>query len=105
MHINDDIQISLGNCNRLLKMLDTNSIDMIFTDPPYGINYISGHQTVKHATNKIVRNANYFTKIHGDDEIPLLWLKDAYRVLKDNSAMYVFLHWSKWSIFEKSARM
>lgn len=107
MNINDDIQISLGNCNRLLKMLKSSSIDMIFTDPQYGINYVSGHNqnNARDGIDKTVRSKKYFGKIQGDDEdVPVLWLKDAYRVLKDKSAMYVFLHWSKWSILEHACK-
>ena len=73
----------LGDCAALLAKLPDSSIDLIVTDPPYGINYNSGKQT-------------YFTAIAGDDNMPLSWLPDAYRALKDGSAMYVFTHWSRW---------
>lgn len=56
----------LGDCLALLSRLPDASIDLVVTDPPYGINYNSGKQ-------------DYFTAIAGDDSMPLAWLPDAYR--------------------------
>lgn len=80
----------LGDCLALLAKLPDASIDLIVTDPPYGINYNSGKQA-------------YFTDIAGDDSMPLSWLPDAYRILKGGSAMYVFTHWSRWHKLRASA--
>lgn len=73
----------LGDCLALLSRLPDASIDLVVTDPPYGISYNSGKQ-------------DYFTTIAGDDSMPLTWLSDAYRALRDGSAIYVFTHWSRW---------
>jgi site-specific DNA-methyltransferase (adenine-specific) len=104
MRINENIFIKQGDCLEIIKNIPDNKIDMIITDPPYGINYKSNLQTGNRRSGKqtIVRENNYFQEIQNDSEIPLLWIKESYRVLKDNSAIYIFLHWSKWSILEKA---
>lgn len=89
-----------GNCLQILKEMPDDSINLIVTDTPYGIQYQSNHQ---HCDNRgeiaIVKDRpDYFDEIHGDDTIPVEWLPDAYRILKNNTAIYVFCHWSKWHI-------
>ena len=63
-----------------MKQIDNNSIDLISTDPPFGINYQSNFKKDK------------FDKIKNDDNLD--WFQDfaneSYRVLKDDSALYCF---------------
>jgi site-specific DNA-methyltransferase (adenine-specific) len=40
---------------------------------------------------------HYFESIEEDHKFLTDWLGEAYRILKDNSAIYVFAHWSKWN--------
>ena len=35
------IDIRLGNCHDIIKEMGDESVDMILTDPPYGISYQS----------------------------------------------------------------
>lgn len=84
--INDD-------CFNVLPAIADGSIDMILTDPPYGIDYSTHRPTVaKH--DKIANDKN------------LDWLddfvKEAYRVLKDNSAIYCFCSWHNVDIFKQA---
>lgn len=70
------------------KYLDNDSVDLIITDPPYGINGDSLH---KHYN----RNENFV--IDGYIEVPaetyfefsLSWIKEAERVLKPGGSMYI----------------
>lgn len=93
-------QIIEGDCNQILSTFDSECIDLIVTDIPYGINYKSNSQNLDRRTGiSIIKNRpEYFKQIANDDEIPIEWLSDAYRVLKDNTAIYIFCHWSKWHI-------
>ena len=104
MIINNDL--ICGDCNDILKTLPDCSVNLIVTDPPYGINYISGHQCVSNRGGhaEIKRSANYFSKIIGDSELPVKWLIDAYRILKNNSAIYIFICWKSWSKLERSCK-
>jgi site-specific DNA-methyltransferase (adenine-specific) len=80
------------------------SIDLIVTDIPYGINYKSNKQNcdTRGAKTVIKNRPDFFDKIEGDDQIPLHWLAEAHRVLKDGSAIYVFCHWTKWHLLYES---
>ena len=69
-----------GDCLELMKDIPDESIDMILTDPPYGMNYQSGRRKVMH------------DKIHGDSGLDWLddFVNEIYRVSKPNTAHYVF---------------
>ena len=41
----DGTAIYLGDCNSLLPELQPETIDLILTDPPYGVAYQSAHRT------------------------------------------------------------
>lgn len=75
-----------ADCLDVLRQLPENSIDLILTDPPYGINYQS--KTTKKQK-----------KIRNDDRIFIWWLYDAYRVLKPGGAMICFVHFKTQHAF------
>jgi site-specific DNA-methyltransferase (adenine-specific) len=86
----------------LLKNIRDKSINCILTDPPYGINYKSGRQiydrkiALKTGIDVKVRNS-YFNQIQGDAILSVDWYADAYRILENNSAIYLFCHWKKYT--------
>lgn len=63
-----------------MKTMADKSIDLVLTDPPYGMDYQSSWRTDK------------YDKIEGDSD--LFWFPDfareAYRLLKDDSHIYIF---------------
>ena len=75
-----EINLLNGDCFELLKDIPDGSVDMILTDPPYGMNFQSSHRKTK------------YEKIKGDSNLD--WLDDfvdeIYRVSKPNTAHYVF---------------
>ena len=71
------------DCIQGLKRIPDKSVDLILTDPPYGIDYQSAWRI----------DTERFDKIEGDQEIQIDFIKEAYRLLKDDSAMYVFTRW------------
>ena len=91
-----------GDCLDLLDSLGDASVDLIVTDPPYGVSYRSNRQrvdrkkSVKENQSVVCRN-HFFDQIANDDSIPTEWLEGAYRVLKPDSALYAFVHWTKWT--------
>ena len=72
-------EIYHGDCYELIKLIDTNSIDLIVTDPPYGINYAEW-------------DSLFDIKTLSDE-----W----FRVLKENGSLFVFTGWS----FEPEVRL
>ena len=66
----------------VMKTIPDKSIDLILTDPPYGMNYQSAWRT---ATPQ-------FKKIENDNNIDWFpdFIKECYRVLKDDRHIYIF---------------
>jgi len=84
----------IGNCFELLQELKDDSIDLIVTDPPYGINYHTGYRNDKnHLFTKVIAN---------DDNLDFLpeLIQQLYRVLKMDSAMYMFCNQDNIDIFK-----
>lgn len=67
------------DCIRGLSELPDESVDCIITDPPYGINYHSGHY----------KNGNPHKPIANDDTL-FIPLDELWRILKPTGAMFVF---------------
>lgn len=84
-----------GDCLELMRDIPDGSVDMICTDPPYGMSFQSNHRKERH--NKI------------ENDSSLEWIEDftneMFRVAKNNSAHYSFCsfhHVDKFKIaFEK----
>jgi len=66
-----------------LKDIESNSIDLIVTDPPYGINLTKGY---KKGSEELVSGDDGFTVMVFVDEL----MKEFSRILKPKSAIYVF---------------
>jgi DNA modification methylase len=67
------------DCREILPLIPENAIDIVLTDPPYGIDYQSARRTALSRKDKIV----------GDNEFPL-WLFD---MVHPSKAMFVFCRW------------
>jgi site-specific DNA-methyltransferase (adenine-specific) len=82
-----------GDCLEEMKNIPTGSIDLIVTDPPYGMNYQSNRRVVK----------EQFAKIAQDDNLDWLepFLADCYRVLNNDTAFYTFCSWHNIDIFKQ----
>ena len=78
--------VYLGNALDVLGMLPDNSVDLILTDPPYGINYMSRSKSLP--LTKI-------TNDKGDEAYELLdkVLALAEKKLKPDRHIYIFTNW------------
>ncbi|HEL0573070.1 TPA: site-specific DNA-methyltransferase, partial [Streptococcus equi subsp. zooepidemicus] len=80
---------------KLMSMIDDKSIDLIVTDPPYLINYKSNRRQDKtHKFSKTILNDN-------NTELIKSYIKECYRILKDNTAMYMFCSFDKVDFFKE----
>ena len=70
----------IGNCMDVMPKLPAGCVDLILTDPPYGMGYHSNHY--------VGENPN--PKIKGDDVIWTKFIPLAWRLLKRTGAMVVF---------------
>jgi site-specific DNA-methyltransferase (adenine-specific) len=82
------------DCIEGMAMIPDKSIDLIVTDPPYGINL-----TPQRSGSKFKG-----TKVNNDDNLewlPIL-VSEYKRLLKDNSVGYVFCNWQKYDVFKQA---
>ncbi len=90
-----DANLILGDCLDEVAKFDDLSIDLLLTDPPYGIDFQSNHRT---ATPK-------FDKLPNDEKQSLGLLdevlKTTYPKLKDNSHIYIFTSWKVLGEFKE----
>ena len=70
-----------GDCLELMKNIPDGSVDLVLTDPPYGIDFQSNFRK------------NKFNKIDNDSIINAEFLDECKRVLKDTGAIYCFTRW------------
>ena len=86
------IDLKKGDCLELMKDIPDESIDMILTDPPYGMAFQSGYRTIR------------YEKIKGDQS--LNWLDDfvdeIFRVSKNNTAHYMFCSFHHIDVFKQA---
>lgn len=77
------------NCDALtlLRAMPSGSVDAVITDPPYGIGYASSWKTRSDGTPR------QYDASFGEDVLDTTWLRAAARVMKDNTAMYLFTRW------------
>ena len=70
-----------GDSLTVLRDIEADSVDMVITDPPYGIDYQSGR---KEKASRLAKIAN--------DKAPFIWwIYDASRVVKRGGGWYSVL--------------
>lgn len=74
---NDLSTVILGDCIQILPTLPSQSVELIFADPPYGIgkNFGNNHDT--------------FEDIHQYLDWCKIWIDECMRILKPNGTMYL----------------
>ena len=77
------MDLILGDGFSLIKNIPDNSVDLIVTDPPYGINFTKGY---KSGSTELIQGDDGFTVMFFLDDI----LREYKRILKPNSALYIF---------------
>lgn len=79
----------LGDCldvMRYLHRIQKKQVDVILTDPPYGIDFQSNRPRAKDAADKKEKILN--------DKTPFVWwLQDAYDILKPGGRLLCFTRW------------
>ena len=83
-------KITCADCVEILKQLPDKSIDLVLTDPPYGMGFVSNYRQ------------NKYDKIQNDDNLDWLdgWCKQINRVKKDDAHLYIFCSWHNVDIFK-----
>lgn len=88
-------KIHCMDCLAGMRDIPSGSVDLVLTDPPYGISYQSAWRSDKEER---------FDVIDGDGS-PFIWfLYDAFRVLKDGGSLICFCRWDVQEDFAKAIR-
>ncbi|MBV9688974.1 MAG: hypothetical protein JO202_04600 [Ktedonobacteraceae bacterium] len=82
-----DAGFVLGDCTKVLATIPDSSLDLLLTDPPYGIDYESEHREVN-PLGKFANDTLEQTLQTLDTALTL-----AHRKLKENSHVYIFCSW------------
>lgn len=81
------------DCLEGMQLLPDDSIDLVVTDPPYLINYRSNrrvkNEKFKHITNDV-----------DSHDLIKKYLAECYRILKNDTAIYVFCSWHNVDFFK-----
>lgn len=86
--VNDD-------CIEFMKQLPDKSIDLVVTDPPYLISYKTNYRKDKqHKFCQEIANDN-------NPDLIAKYINECYRILKNNTAMYMFTDSNKIDFFKK----
>ncbi|HGR8504720.1 TPA: site-specific DNA-methyltransferase [Streptococcus pneumoniae] len=78
----------------VMATIPDNKIDLIVTDPPYLINYKTNWRKEKHKFSNVIKNDN-------NPELIKEYIKECYRILKDDTAIYIFCSFDKVDFFKK----
>ena len=91
----EDIKLYCDDCLNIMKQIDNESIDLIVTDPPYLIKYKTNHRKNK--------DHDFCSEILNDDNEQLIidYIRECYRILKNNTAMYMFCNCDKVDFFKQ----
>lgn len=71
-----------GDTRKVLASMESESLDLVVTDPPFGI---------KHDSNR--DGSEWAKQIEGDDAVDVSWLSDLARAMKPATALYLFTRW------------
>ena len=88
-----------GDCIENMKQIPNESIDLIVTDPPYLIKYKTSYRKDK--------NHDFCSEILNDDNEQLIidYIKECYRILKNNTAMYMFCNCDRVDFFKQQLEL
>ena len=86
------IQLYNGDCLELMKNIPDGSVDLVLTDPPYGMDFQSH------------RRKEIYAKIKNDTSLEWLdgYFEECSRILKDDTAIYCFCSWHNVDIFKQA---
>ena len=91
----EDIKLYCDDCLDVMKKIENESIDLIVTDPPYLIKYKTNYRKNK--------DHDFCSEILNDDNEQLIidYIRECYRILKNNTAMYMFCNCDKVDFFKQ----
>jgi DNA modification methylase len=80
-----------GDCLELMATIPDGSVDMVLTDPPYGMGFQSNWS----------KSGPRYDKIKQDDKVDSRWIAEAFRVLKVGGGFVSFCDWRTSDIWRE----
>jgi DNA modification methylase len=90
---NDKFRIINGDCLEVLRSMESGSVDLVVTDPPYGINTKSDGNGKLSPWGDLTNAAFWYAA----------WIAECRRVLKPTGALWSCLNWRSLVTFQKAA--
>ena len=84
------IELHNGDCLEILKQIPDGSVDMVLTDPPYGIDYQS---------SRVKDKNKRFSKILNDKKPFIAFIGELSRVLHRSGCCMIFTRWDVQQVF------
>jgi site-specific DNA-methyltransferase (adenine-specific) len=88
--------IMTGDARELVKAIPNESVDLIVSDPPYGIGYASSWKTRKNGLPR--KNVSHFD----EDILDTSFISDYIRILSIKGAIYLFTRWDVLPIWKNA---
>jgi site-specific DNA-methyltransferase (adenine-specific) len=86
-------RIICGDSREILPTIQTMSVDLVLTDPPYSINSKSDGQGKLSPWADYMNSAMFYE----------FWLRECKRILKPTGALWSFLNWRSFPVFAKAS--
>ncbi|MEW6203310.1 MAG: site-specific DNA-methyltransferase [bacterium] len=81
------------DCIDGMKLIHSETIDLVITDPPFGIDFKTVRSNYNRNQSRVLDGYNEITK-EKYYEFTIWWMKEIYRILKESGSMYVFSGWN-----------
>ncbi|MCX7765477.1 MAG: site-specific DNA-methyltransferase [Candidatus Sumerlaeia bacterium] len=86
-------QIYWGDALELMKLLPSDCIDLIITDPPFGIGFKATRRNYNRTAGRVLEGYREIPRTEYL-EFSRQWLHEAHRTLKPSGSLYVFSGWN-----------
>ena len=86
-----NVQLLNGDCLELMKNIPDESVDLVVTDPPYGMSFRSNFRKDKY--NAIINDKSL--------EWLEVYVQNLHRIMKENTAVYCFCSWHNIDVFKE----
>lgn len=102
-------KVFCADCLNVMRKMPDKCIDLVVTDPPYLIEYKTGRRIKINNSKNIVDDTihlkiatRFIDTITNDDNPQLIadYIKECYRLMKDNTAMYIFCNYIHCDFFK-----
>ena len=82
-----------GDCVTGMKTIPSRSVDLVITDPPFGIEFKAKRENYNRKGSRVLEGYN---EVHESDYLTFThnWMGEVKRVLKESGSMFVFSGWN-----------